>query len=66
MANELANVQTTDDPRRIERARKLAGVIVNPDARTRLLMLQSTHSPRCEPVIWRSPEPCCEKSKRKI
>lgn len=40
MANELANVQTTDDPRRIERARKLAGVIVNPDARTRLLMLQ--------------------------
>ncbi len=40
MANELANVQNTDDPRRLERARKLAGTIVSPDARTRLLLLE--------------------------
>ncbi|MDP2276502.1 MAG: serine/threonine-protein kinase [Archangium sp.] len=40
MANELANVQNTDDLRRVERARKLAGAIANPDARTRLLILE--------------------------
>ncbi len=40
MANELANVQNTDDPRRVERARKLAGAIAQPDARTRLLILE--------------------------
>jgi tRNA A-37 threonylcarbamoyl transferase component Bud32 len=40
MTNELASVQDIDDLRRLTRARKLAASILNPDTRTRLLILE--------------------------